>query len=501
MSACRLSAPEPPSSQWDSRLQKAQGGPLPASTVTCVEPRSIPCRKRRTGSVCTYTNLYFSHEHGWLFLRDENANPAGGWSKLHSWSRRFFRDPKKQQRLDVQLWSTETHQQSAMTQVSRTDRWAPTEVLSSSPQAEQMQSHQLRQHVSIPTFISQLWHNDWTQAVLDNAVHVYWSAAAGGATLHGEPPQPRPSGMAVFFDGQWIASRARRNRTFARDGHIVTPPLAKLGPAFFSPGACSGVALHPHATELQGALTRFSRVVAGGFERHMLLSRRVSGVARRKHYYECEGEETDATRARMVQRFRAYVLQSMQLPALTFGRPRLVLLLNRHAPARRIANSEAVVDALRRETRGWGDVQEYKETQVQPFRDLLVALRDCTLAIAPQGKAATNVLFMQPGALMAELMPEEDENAEIDHIANYVRVAHIGLPADVAVVTPRKLAKPRKRPLRDRTQLIANATQLGLIARYSRSAPDTRRGETLKPEAVDAFVARARLDLQIPARR
>ena len=45
------------------------------------------------------------------------------------------------------------------------------------------------------------------------------------------------------------------------------------------------------------------------------------------------------------------------------------------------------------------------------------------------------------------------------------------------------------------------ATQLGLIARYSRSAPDTRRGETLKPEAVDAFVARARLDLQIPARR
>ena len=97
-------------------------------------------------------------------------------------------------------------------------------------------------------------------------------------------------------------------------------------------------------------------------------------------------------------------------------------------------------------------------------------------------------------------MREEDESAELDHIANHVRVAHIGLPAVVpTTATQRNASNFRKRPRHDGMQMIANVSQLRLIARFSRGVPDTRRVE-FRPEAVDAFIADARLRFQVPVR-
>ena len=105
-------------------------------------------------------------------------------------------------------------------------------------------------YVATTTFISQLWpNNDWTQALLDNAFHLYWSVTT-------EMPEARPSDVAVFFDGQWAESAVRRNRSFSgTTGTVVAPPLEKPHP-LFSPKGCSTRSTDAWMSSVEGATAR-----------------------------------------------------------------------------------------------------------------------------------------------------------------------------------------------------------------------------------------------------
>jgi len=495
----------------------------PASSVSCIEPQNTQCRLRRTGSVCTYTNLYLSSTHGWVFLRKpgtaDQYETATSKRKAKHWTSMIVRtgrprnkSPTPQlKRLDVQLWPTEPNRDSVLT-LRPDSPWQPSVIEGGAEATRFQQLHQGNErYVETTTFISQLWpNNDWTQALLDNAFHLYWSATT-------EMPEARPSDVAVFFDGLWTESTERRNRAFSgTTGTVVAPPLEKLAAALFSPKGCSRYALHRHVAELGGSsngapvLTRFAKVVAGGFERHMLLSRRMSGM-RRKAFYQCEPVETDATRSQKLQGFRAYVLGAAGFLAPS-NRRRQLLLLNRQAPARRIVNGQEVLDVLQGVANGWGDVHAFEETNTIPFHQLIDALRVCAIAIGPQGKAIANAIFLPPGAMMVELMPEEEESNEFAQVLALLRVAHLGFPAQLGVhakqrgklpfVTAKgRLAVHQERVNRNATkydpmQLIANASLMGDVAIFARGAPDTRRGEQTA-DTVDAFVQRARLRFQI----
>ena len=264
----------------------------PVSSVSCIEPQNTQCRLRRTGSVCTYTNLYLSSTHGWVFLREpgtvDHYESEASTRKAKHWRDMIVRTGRPRnkspapllKRLDVQLWPTEPNRGSYA--AMRPDSpWQPSvmEVGADATRFQQLHNGNER-YVATTTFISQLWpNNDWTQALLDNAFHLYWSATT-------ELPEARPSDVAVFFDGQWAESAARMNRSFSgTTGTVVAPPLEKLASALFSPKGCSRYALHRRIAELAGGragspvLTRFAKVVAGGFERHMLFSRRISVCA------------------------------------------------------------------------------------------------------------------------------------------------------------------------------------------------------------------------------
>ena len=142
--------------------------------------------------------------------------------------------------------------------------------------------------------------------------------------------------------------------------------------------------------------------------------------------------ETDASRSQKLQGFRAYVLGAAGLLAPS-NRRRQLLLLNRAAPARRIVNGQEVLDVLQGVANGWGEVHAFQETNTMPFHQLIDALRVCAVAIGPQGKAVANAIFLPPGAVMVELMPEEEESNELAKVLGLLRVAHLGFPAQLGI--------------------------------------------------------------------
>ncbi|KAL3893186.1 MAG: hypothetical protein SGPRY_014405 [Prymnesium sp.] len=386
------------------------------SSVTCDEPKTLGCRLRGTGRICSFKDLYFSAHHGWLFL--DNGT---------------YQSPASQRAFETYLWPTVAQRHS--THAADSDMWKPRvvsmqEFVSLCPHGE---DHCVGQVVKPTTLVSQLFHREWGHALLENAYHLYMLAESAFRA------HVRPSKLAVFFDGAWSSNSYNRNTSITKDGEISDPVLVRLADAFFSPEMCRAYALHAESSELGvrahsrlgTPITRFSHVLVGGFERHLLWSRRVVGQPR-KAFFQCEPEFKDTERAVTLQRFARYIVTQ---EAETINEPSskpLTLLVNSHGV---LANVASLIPALAEAVSSWSEVREIAAADVMPLHQLLPLLRDCAVAVAPHGPLLANMIWMPKTSVMIEVVRQEDANANYNYIAMLAGVIHIAivsLPQDSA---------------------------------------------------------------------